>query len=166
MAKLSWEVLYVQIGDKILYPMHGAGTIEKIESREILGEVKEYYILNISCGGMSLMLPVDNCDKIGVRNIVSDEELEEALCILGQESTQMLDNWNKRQRDNMEKLKTGEILITAEIVRNLTRMDRCKKLSAGEKKMLSNAKKVLVSEVMLVRNLDRDEALELVEASI
>ena len=155
-----------KIGDKILYPMHGAGTIEKIESREILGEVKDYYILSISCGGMSLMLPVDNCDKVGVRTIVSEEELREALCVLGQESTQMLDNWNKRQRENMEKLKTGEILITAEIVRNLTRMDRCKKLSAGEKKMLSNAKKVLVSEVMLVRDLDRDEALELVEGSI
>ncbi len=155
-----------KIGDKIVYPMHGAGTIEKIESREILGEVKEYYILNISCGGMSLMLPVDNCDKIGVRTIVSEVELREALCILGQESTQMLDNWNKRQRANMEKLKSGEILVTAEIVRNLTRIDRCKKLSAGEKKMLSNAKKVLVSEIMLVRNLDQKEALELVERSI
>lgn len=155
-----------KIGDKILYPMHGAGTIEKIESREILGQVKDYYILNISCGGMGLMLPVDSCDKIGVRPIVSDEEMEHALCILGEESTKMADNWNKRQRENMDKLKSGKIEITAEIVRNLTRIDRDRKLSAGEKKMLSNARRILVSEVMLVKDLDSDAALELVEAAI
>ncbi len=155
-----------KIGDKILYPMHGAGTIEKIESREILGQVKDYYILNISCGGMGLMLPVDSCDKIGVRPIVSDEEMERALCILGEESTKMADNWNKRQRENMDKLKSGKIEITAEIVRNLTRIDRDRKLSAGEKKMLSNARRILVSEVMLVKDLDSDAALELVEAAI
>lgn len=155
-----------KIGDKILYPMHGAGTIEKIESREILGQVKDYYILNISCGGMGLMLPVDSCDKIGVRPIVSVEEMERAFRILGEESTKMADNWNKRQRENMDKLKTGKIEITAEIVRNLTRNDRDRKLSAGEKKMLSNARRILVSEVMLVKGIDSDEALALVEAAI
>ena len=155
-----------KIGDKILYPMHGAGTIEKIESREILGEVKEYYILNISCGGMGLMLPVDSCDKIGVRVIVSDAEMERAFAILGEESTKMADNWNKRQRENMDKLKTGKIENTAEIVRNLTRIDRDRKLSAGEKKMLNNARRILVSEVMLVKGIDSPEALELVEAAI
>lgn len=155
-----------KIGDKILYPMHGAGTIEKIESREILGEVKDYYILNISCGGMGLMLPVDNCDKIGVRPIVSEEELDKALRILGEETSKMADNWNKRQRENMDKLKSGRIEITAEIVRNLTRHDRDRKLSAGEKKMLTNARKILLSEVMLVKNIGGDEAYELIEASI
>ena len=155
-----------KIGDKILYPMHGAGTIEKIESREILGKVQDYYILNISCGGMGLMLPVDSCEKIGVRPIVSDEEMTRALCILGEESTKMEENWNKRQRENMDKLKSGKIEITAEIVRNLTRIDRERKLSAGEKKMLSNARKILVSEVMLVKDMDSSEALALVEAAI
>ena len=155
-----------KIGDKILYPMHGAGTIEKIESREILGEMKEYYILNMSCGGMSLMLPVDNCDKIGVRSIVSSEELSAAIGVLGEESTKMADNWNKRQRENMDKLKSGRIDVTAEIVRNLTRIDRDRRLSAGEKKMLNNARRILVSEVMLVKGIDSDEALALVENSI
>ena len=155
-----------KIGDKIVYPMHGAGTIEKIESKEILGEVKDYYILNISCGDMGLMLPVDNCDRIGVRSIVSEEQMDEAIKILGQESTKMADNWNKRQRENMDKLKTGNINITAEIVRNLTRMDRERKLSAGEKKMLTNARKILLSEVMLVKDISGPEALELIEKAI
>lgn len=155
-----------KIGDKIVYPMHGAGTIEKIESREILGEVKEYYILNISCGDMGLMLPVDNCDRIGVRSIVSEDQMDEAIKILGQESTKMADNWNKRQRENMDKLKTGNINITAEIVRNLTRMDRERKLSAGEKKMLTNARKILLSEVMLVKDISVPEALDLIEKAI
>lgn len=155
-----------KIGDKILYPMHGAGTIEKIESREILGKVQDYYILNISCGSMGLMLPVESCEKIGVRPIVSDEELEHALCILAEESTKMADNWNKRQRENMDKLKSGKIEITAEIVRNLTRIDRDRKLSAGEKKMLNNARKILISEVMLVKGIDSSEALQLVEGAI
>lgn len=155
-----------KIGDKILYPMHGAGTIEKIESREILGEMKEYYILNISCGGMSLMLPVDNCEKIGVRSIVSSEELSAAIGVLGEESTKMADNWNKRQRENMDKLKSGRIDVTAEIVRNLTRIDRDRRLSAGEKKMLNNARRILISEIMLVKGISGDEALELIESSI
>lgn len=155
-----------KIGDKIVYPMHGAGTIEKIESKEILGEVKDYYVLNISCGDMGLMLPVDNCDKIGVRSIVSEKQIEEAMGILGQESTKMADNWNKRQRENMDKLKTGNINITAEIVRNLTRMDRERKLSAGEKKMLNNARKILLSEVMLVKEISGSEAMELIEKAI
>lgn len=155
-----------KIGDKIVYPMHGAGTIEKIESREILGEVKDYYILNISCGDMGLMLPVDNCDRIGVRPIVSEGQMDEAIKILGQESTKMADNWNKRQRENMDKLKTGNISITAEIVRNLTRMDRERKLSAGEKKMLTNARKILLSEVMLVKDISESEALDLIEKAI
>ncbi len=155
-----------KIGDKIVYPMHGAGTIEKIETREILGESKAYYILNISCGGMGLMLPVDNCDKIGVRAIVSDDELSAALALLGEESTKMPDNWNKRQRENMDKLKTGKIEAAAEIVRNLTRMDRARKLSAGEKKMLSNARRILASEIMLVKGISGDEALALIESSV
>ena len=155
-----------KIGDKILYPMHGAGTIEKIESREILGQVKDYYILNISCGGMSLMLPVDSCEKIGVRPIVSSEMLEHVFCILGAESTKMEENWNKRQRENTDKLKAGKIEITAEIVRNLTRIDRNRKLSAGEKKMLNNARKILVSEVMLVKCIGLDEALKLIDEAI
>lgn len=155
-----------QIGDRILYPMHGAGTIEHIEPRKILGTVRNYYVLNISCDGMELLLPVDSCDDIGVRPIVSKEAVKQVISILGQESSRMPVNWSKRQRENMKKLKTGDIKEAAEIVRNLTRMDRRKKLSAGEKKMLSNARRILLSEIMLVEDLDGEEAFRLVECAI
>ena len=155
-----------QIGDRILYPMHGAGTIEPIEPRKILGPVRNYYVLNISCDGMELLLPVDGCDDIGVRPIVSKEAMKQVISILGQESSRMSANWSKRQRENMKKLKTGDIKEAAEIVRNLTRMDRRKKLSAGEKKMLSNARRILLSEIMLVENMDGEEAFRLVECAI
>ena len=153
-------------GDKILYPMHGAGVIKKIDKREILGEVKEYYLLNVPCGDMEVMIPVDNCDDIGVRPIVSSSELEKAIAVLSLESSEMTGNWNKRYRDNMEKIKSGEIIAVAEIVRNLTRINRENRLSAGEKKMLSNARKILQSEVMLVLDIGEEEADEMIDSAI
>jgi len=155
-----------QVGDKILYPMHGAGIIKLIEKREILGSVKEYYILHVPCGDMKVMIPVDNCDAIGVRPIVTEEEIQKAIEILRQESTQMTGNWNKRYRENMEKIKTGNIELVAEIVRNLTRIDRENRLSAGEKKMLTNVRKILQSEIMLVCNIDETEARRIIEEAI
>ena len=155
-----------QVGDKILYPMHGAGIIKKIEKREILGSVKDYYILHVPCGDMKVMIPVDNCEIIGVRPIVSEEEIRSAVEILKQESTPMTGNWNKRYRENMEKIKTGDITLVAEIVRNLTRIDRENRLSAGEKKMLTNVRKILQSEIMLVRNIDEQEARRIIDDAI
>ena len=155
-----------KVGDKIAYPMHGAGTVARVESREILGAVKDYYVLNISCGSMDLMIPVDNCSSIGVRPVVSREEIQRVMGILGQESLVVQKNWNKRVRENMDRLKTGELAVVAEIVRDLTRMDRARRLSAGEKKMLSNARRILISEVMLVEGLQEEEAAERVEAAI
>lgn len=155
-----------QIGDRILYPMHGAGIIKKIEKREILGSVKDYYILHVPCGDMKVMIPVDNCEAIGVRPIVSEKEIAEAIDILKQESTHMTGNWNKRYRENMEKIKTGDILQVAGIVRNLTRIDRENRLSAGEKKMLSNVRKILQSEIMLVCNIEEQEARRMIEEAI
>ena len=155
-----------QVGDKILYPMHGAGIIKQVENREILGEVKAYYFLHVPCGDMNVMIPVDNCDAIGVRPIVTEEEIQAAIEILRQESTQMTGNWNKRYRENMEKIKTGNIELVAEIVRNLTRIDRENRLSAGEKKMLTNVRKILQSEIMLVCNIDETEARRIIEEEI
>ena len=159
------ECMY-KVGDRILYPMHGAGMIEIIDKREILGSVKEYYILHVPCGDMKVMIPVDNCDAIGVRPIVTEEEIQKAIEILRQESTQMTGNWNKRYRENMEKIKTGNIELVAEIVRNLTRIDRENRLSAGEKKMLTNVRKILQSEIMLVCNIDETEARRIIEEAI
>ena len=153
-------------GDKVLYPMHGAGVIRQIERCEILGEVKDYYLLHVPCGDMEVMIPVEACDDIGVRPVVTQKEVEQAISVLRADSTEAGGNWSKRYRANMEKLKTGDILLVAEVVRNLTRHDRVSGLSAGEKKMLSNARKILQGEIMLAMDVDEDRALEMIEEAI
>lgn len=154
------------IGDKIVYPMHGAGVIEEIEVKQILGEKRQYYILRVPCGEMKIMIPVENSEEIGVRGIISVKEINAVLNFLGQESSEMSHNWNRRYRENMEKLKSGDIYHVAEVVRNLMRADKEKKLSTGEKKMLSNAKQILISELILVKGIDQDTAVDLLVSSV
>lgn len=146
------------IGDKIVYPMHGAGIIEEIEQKKILGETNEYYVLRVPCGDIKIMIPVKNCDEIGVRAVVDGEQLETVYALLTEKSTEMSGNWNRRYRENMDKLKSGEIGQVAEVVRNLMRIDRQKKLSTGEKKMLANAKQILTSEMVLASDITPEEA--------
>lgn len=153
-------------GDKILYPMHGAGIIRQIKTCEILGQTKDYYLLRVPCGDMEVMIPVDTSDSIGVRPVGTKEDMESAISVLSRESTEPCGNWNKRYRENVEKIKSGNILLVAEVVRNLTRIDRLGRLSTGEKKMLSNARKILQSELMLVLDISEEEALEKIEAAI
>lgn len=152
-----------KIGDKIVYPMHGAGIIEDIEDKEILGETLPYFILKFPVGNMKIMVPVNNCDDLGIRNIVSENELEKALEVLHECKNDMDSNWNRRYRENLEKLKTGDIMDIAEVVKDLYIMDREKGLSTGEKKMLNNAKQILVSELALVRDLDNEQAEDLIK---
>ena len=154
------------IGDKILYPMHGAGIVETIEEKEILGELRQYYILKVSWGDMKMMIPVDTSDEIGVRYIISVEEIDSVINVLNAETSEMPGNWNRRYRENMEKLKTGDVLQVAEVVRNLIRTERHKKLSAGEKKMLANARQILQSELMLAGNIDESSACKLIDEAV
>lgn len=155
-----------KIGDKIVYPMHGAGIIEQIEQKVILGERREYYVLRVPCGDMKIMIPVDKSDDIGVRSVISAEEMKEVLAILRGESTEMSANWNRRYRENTDKLKTGDAKEVAEVLRNLLRTDREKTLSTGEKKMLSSARQILVSEMILASDLDPAEADKLIGSTV
>jgi CarD family transcriptional regulator len=154
------------VGDKIVYPMHGAGIIEKIEEKKILGQTREYYILRVPCGDIKIMIPVDSSDEIGIRPIIPKSRLPEVFALLSAESTEMSSNWNRRYRENMEQLKTGDICKVAEVVRNLVRTDRAKKLSTGEKKMLTNAKQILISELILVGKMTYEEADQVIETAI
>lgn len=151
------------VGDKVVYPMHGAGIIESIEEKEILGEKRSYYILHIPYGNMQVMVPVDNSEQAGIRPTVSSEKVDQIYELLGEESTEMDDNWNRRFRENMEKLKSGDIGEVAQVVRNLMRVDRVKKLSTGEKKMLANAKQILISEIVLVKEFSETDIDDLLE---
>lgn len=155
-----------EIGSKIVHPMHGAGIIQKIEKKKILGEIKQYYILELPSGDMSVMIPVESGESVGIRPIVDKSKALEAIEILKQDSTRMDPNWNRRHRDNMEKLKKGDILEVAEVVRNLMRVNRIKSLSAGEAKMLANARQILISEIILACDISLKEAVDLVEKAV
>lgn len=146
------------IGDRVVYPMHGAGIIEAIEEREILGLRKQYYIMKLPIGDMKVMIPVDGVDGVGLRQVIGQEDLTRVLDVLAGERTKMSTNWNRRYRANAEKLKSGNIFEVAEVVRNLTLREKEKGLSTGERKMLDSAKQILVSEVVLARNIPEAEA--------
>ncbi|HET7559741.1 MAG TPA: CarD family transcriptional regulator [Limnochordia bacterium] len=147
------------IGDKVVYPMHGAGVIEAIEEKEVLGERQSYYIMRLPIGDMKVMIPTGNVEEIGLREITDDEGVQKVFGILRGERSKMSQNWNRRYRANMEKIKSGDIFEVAEVVRNLALRDDEKGLSTGERKMLDNAKQILISELVLAQGLD-EEAIE------
>ena len=153
------------IGDKIVYPMHGAGVIDAIEEKDILGEKQAYYILKMP-GEVKVMVPVDKAEQVGVRNIIDKTSADKVFTVLSQDETEMEKNWNKRYRDNMDKLKSGDIYEIADVVRNLSFKQKEKGLSTGEKKMLVNAKQILVSELVLAEQSNKDEMEELVDNKI
>jgi len=154
------------IGDKVVYPMHGAGTIENIEEKTVLGEARRYYILRVRHGNMQVMVPVDGSSQAGLRYIVDVSVIPSVMEVLKSESTPMDENWNRRNRENMERLKTGDIKEVAAVVRNLTRVDRVKKLSTGEKKLLINARRILSSELSYVSLEDEDKITEMIDQAI
>ena len=154
------------IGDRIVYPMHGAGIIENVEEKEILGEKRRYFIMRMPIGDMKVMVPVDNVEEVGVREIIDKEEMKEVIDVLKGCKTDMPQNWNRRYRLNMDRIKSGDIFEIAAVVRNLMLLDSEKGLSTGERKMLNDAKQMLVSEMVLVCELGLDEVEELVADAI
>ncbi|MDO5040812.1 MAG: CarD family transcriptional regulator [Peptoniphilus sp.] len=155
------------IGDKVVYPMHGAGVIVGVEDKNILGETRKYYILKMPIKEMKVMVPVNNVEEVGVREILSKEEMDDVLEVLsGYDKVKMPTNWNRRYRFNMDRIKTGDINEIAGVVRFLEKIDKEKSLSTGERKMLSGAKQIIVSEMMLVYDKDFDEVTEMVDSAI
>lgn len=153
------------VGDKIVYPMHGAGVIDAIEEKDILGEKQAYYILKMP-GEVKVMIPTAKADEVGVRNIIDKDSADKVFGVLEKDETEMDKNWNKRYRDNMEKMKSGDIYEIADVVRNLSFKQKEKGLSTGEKKMLNNAKQILVSELVLAEHSNEDEVEQLIDNKI
>ncbi len=152
-----------KIGDKVVYPMHGAGVIEAIEEKEILGERQQYYVLRLPIGNMKVMVPTASGENIGLRQVISHDEVQKVIRILKGVSTQMPGNWNRRYRANLEKIKSGNIYEVAEVVRNLARREREKGLSSGEKRMLESARQILISELVLATEVEEDETRSMLE---
>lgn len=156
------------IGDKVVYPMHGAGTIEAIEEKEMLGSVEDYYIIKMPVGGMKLMVPTSKVENVGIRE-VSDKELsDKVFSILEKPKDPYVHdgNWSKRYNMNVEKIKSGDILEVAEVVRELSHRHMERGLSIGEKKMLNTAKDILLSEMVLSQNVNHDELDAKIEEAI
>lgn len=153
------------VGDKIVYPMHGAGTIDAIEQKEILGEKQEYYIIKMP-GEVKVMVPIAKAEEIGVRTVIDKNEAGKVLEVLEANETEMSNNWNKRYKENMEKIKTGNIYEVADVVRNLSYKKREKGLSTGEKKMLGNAKQILISELVLAEHASEPEVEKMIDNKI
>ena len=154
------------IGDKVVYPMQGAGIIEKIESQHVLGEDREYFVLRSPYSDMKIMVPVMTCAQTGVRAVIGAEDISAVIEVLKEPSTEMNSNWNRRYRENMDRLKTGDAREVAGVVRNLLRIERVKSLSAGEKKMLTNARRILASEFVMVLGIEPAAAEKLIEDAI
>ena len=153
------------VGDKIVYPMHGAGVIDAIEEKDILGEKQAFYILKMP-GEVKVMVPTAKAEEIGVRSIIDKSSAEKVFRVLESDETEMSMNWNKRYRDNMDKMKSGDIYKVADVVRNLSFKQKEKGLSTGEKKMLNNAKQILVSELVLTEHATQDEIEQMVDSKI
>ena len=155
-----------KVGDKIVYPMHGAGTIESIEEKEVLGETQKYYVMKMPVGDIKVMVPTKNAEMIGVRDVIGNETAQGVLDVLSKNTTVVTSNWNKRYRDNMEKMKSGDIYEVAEVVRSLTFKQKEKGLATGEKKMLSNARQILVSELVLAEATDKENVEQMINDKI
>ena len=154
------------IGDKIVYAVHGAGTIVDIQEIEILNNTEKYYILLLPINDIKISIPESEINSGKIRPIITKAEGKKVMEILKSEKTMMSSNWGKRYRENLEQLKSGDIFEIADIVRNLTILDNEKPLSASEKKMRNDAKRVMVSELVIVGSITKEEASEMIDEAI
>lgn len=155
-----------EIGDYIAHPMHGAGVIESIVTKKINGAERDYYVLKLPVGDMVVMVPVDGCERIGVRAIISDSEARKVLSSFSGLEICMTQNWNKRYRENMDLLKSGDLLKVAAVVKGLICRDNERGLSTGERKMLHSAKQILISELVIAMSADYAQIEKALYASI
>jgi len=152
-----------EVGDKVVYPHHGAGTVLAKEFHEIRGERREYLTIEILQPQMTVMVPCENAETAGLRPVINERAVNEVLAVLAADGTEMPAQWNQRFKRNQEKLRSGDILELAEVVRNLERRAQDARLSPGEMQMLERARRVLVSELMYARNVDEDTANKLID---
>ena len=156
----------MKIGDKIVYPMHGAGEITGMEENEVGGILNSYYVFRLPMGNLKLMLPVDKLEEIGIRELINPAQVAEVVEILKAENELFNGSWNKRFNMNLERLKTGNILDAAVVARNLTRQNNKKRISSGEKRLLDLSRQILISELVYVCNKTPEEVTEWIDELI
>ena len=150
------------VGDQVVHPMHGAGVIDSIVREKVAGVTQDYYVFKMPVGGLLLKIPIASTQAVGLRSVISRPEAERLIGALPALEVEHNGNWNKRYRENMLRLKSGDLLEVARVVKGLTRRDEERGLSTGERKMLHSAKQILISEIVL----SQDASYEDVEARI
>jgi len=157
------ECIEYSVGDKVVYPHHGAGRVLEVMEREVRGERKQYLTIRILHNDMTVMVPVENAERAGIRAVIDEVMVDEVMGVLRDDATLMPKNWNRRLKHNREKIKSGDIFELADVVRNLALRDADKGLSTGEKQMLGRVKKILASELMYAKHIPEEEALGFLE---
>ena len=152
-----------KVGDTVVYPHHGAAVIQAVEMRTVKGIEKEYLVLKVSQGDLTVRVPAENAEYVGVRDVVSEEGLDKVFEVLRTPHAEEPTNWSRRYKANGEKLASGDVNKVAEVVRDLWRRDLDRGLSAGEKRMLAKARQVLVSELALAEKKEEEEAEALLD---
>ena len=155
-----------KIGDKVAHPMHGAGIIENITEQKIGGVKREYYVLKLSTNSMLVMVPVASSDEIGLRPVIDDATADKVIAAISTLEPDEENNWNKRYRENMVYLKSGDLMQVAKVIKSLVLREREKGLSTSEKKMLSSAKQILISEIVLAKSYSYEEIENIIDSKI
>lgn len=152
------------IGDKIVYPMHGAGVIEAIEDREVFGHVGSYYRMRLPFDEMTVMIPTEEAGNLGIRSIITDREADQVMDYFKNYVEEVTANWNKRYRENVMRIKSGDIYEVSQVVKVLMSREKQRGLSSGERKMLSSAKQIMLSELVLAKDMEQKVLEEELEA--
>ena len=154
------------VGDKVVYPHHGATVIDAVETREVLGVAREYLVLRFADVKMTLRVPADEASAVGLREVIATTEVDEVLAVLGRRNVRMPTNWSRRFKNHTELLRSGDVYQVAEVVRNLSQRKREKAISAGEQRMMEMARRVLISELCLAMSEDSDTVGAVLDATL
>src|SRR3954469_25409106 len=163
-AVVNWTLpkghnyMLFEVGETVVYPHHGAATISEVKTRMIKGEEKVYLKLRVTQGDLTIEVPADNVDLVGVRDVIGKEGLDRVFEVLRAPFTEEPTNWSRRYKANLEKLASGDVIKVSEVVRDLWRRDQDRGLSAGEKRMLAKARQILISELALAEKTDEEQA--------
>jgi CarD family transcriptional regulator len=152
-----------EVGETVVYPHHGAATITEVKQRTVRGEKKLYLKLNVKQGDLTIEVPAENVDLVGVRDVIDTAGVKRVFDVLRQPFTEEPTNWSRRYKANLEKLASGDVIKVSEVVRDLWRRDQDRGLSAGEKRMLAKARQILVSELALAKKTDEESASQVLD---
>lgn len=153
-------------GTKVVYPTHGVGWIEAIEKKEVAGGLQPFYVVRFIGNEMTILVPTKNAKRVGLREVIEPSEIPKVLAILKKNDLEISPNWNRRFKDNLERIRTGSLFEVALVLRKLVLLQKERSLSFGEKTMLENVRRLIVSEISHASGINQERARALVEKAV